>query len=129
MNTKKSIMNKILAAAIQSGVDFNAEEQATIRELQEMCNKEEEGMLLKGLAQCKCHILWNGVEDVRGIIDSGIFSDEVKAMSETEIEALCNSVADDVNWPDVESASIEAGSSLICDAIEEALETDKDTMC
>lgn len=50
MNTKKSIMNKILAAAIQSGVDFNAEEQATIRELQEMCNKEEEGMLLKDLA-------------------------------------------------------------------------------
>lgn len=121
MNTTKSIMNKILTAAIQSGVDFNAEEQETLRELQEICNKAEEGMLLNDLAQSKCYILWAGVEDVRSIIDSGIFSDEVKNMNEAEIEALCNDVADDVNWPDVESASIEAGSLLICNAIEDAL--------
>lgn len=121
MNTTKSIMNKILTAAIQSGVEFNAEEQETIRELQEMCNKAEEGMLLNDLAQSKCYILWAGVEDVRSIIDSGIFSAEISHMSEAEIEALCNDVVDDVNWPDVESASIEAGNILICDSIENAL--------
>lgn len=124
MNIEKDTLSNIISAALHSGAKFSAKERDAIASLQDLCDKSEGSMVLEDLAQKKSYVLWDGTEDIRNLIESGCFEDDVGHLSENELEALLKEVEADIDWDDVASVSLSAGNGMILDVLTEKMGTD-----
>ena len=82
--------------------------------LWELCDEAQtDTLLLENLSDCAEYVLWKGADDVRYLVESGCYQDELQHLSDDEQEALYRKVAENVDWSDVAAASVSAGNAVI----------------
>lgn len=69
----------------------------------------------------KTTITWQGEEDMREIINSGILDDEIEGLDDEQIEMAVQKAADQVNWTCLRDASIKLGHDMILQVLSETL--------
>lgn len=110
----RTALNNILTAAGPAVIDMDEDTKEALAALWELYNDEpDENLLLANLSGCKEYILWKGADDVRFLVESGSYQEELQGMSLEEQEQLFEEVANRLDWSDVSSAGISAGNQLI----------------
>ena len=114
----KSALNNILTAAGPAVVDMDEDTQKALAALWELLGEAQgENLILANLSDCEEYVIWKGADDVRFLVESGCYQDELLNMTLEEQENLYNEVANRLDWSDVASASIAAGNKLIEDEL------------
>lgn len=114
----KSALNNILTVAGPAVVDMDEDTKKALAALWELLGDvQEENLILANLSDCEEYVIWKGADDVRFLVESGYYQDELLNMTPEEQENLYEEVADRLDWSDVASASIAAGNRLIEDEI------------
>lgn len=114
----KSALNNILTVAGPAVVDMDEDTKKALAALWELLGDvQEENLILANLSDCEEYVIWKGADDVRFLVESGYYQDELLNMTPEEQENLYEEVADRLDWSDVASASIAAGNRLIEDKI------------
>lgn len=114
----KSALNNILTVAGPAVVDMDEDTKEALAALWELLGDvQEENLILANLSDCEEYVIWKGADDVRFLVESGCYQDELLNMTPEEQENLYEEVADRLDWSDVASASIAAGNRLIEDEI------------
>lgn len=114
----KSALNNILTAAGPAVVDMDEDTQKALAALWELLGEAQgENLILANLSDCEEYVIWKGADDVRFLVESGCYQDELLNMTPEEQENLYNEVANRLDWSDVASAGIEAGNKLIEDEL------------
>lgn len=119
----KKALHNILKVASSAVIDMDVNTQKALAAMWKLCNEATaENIILANLSKCEEYILWNGDADVRYLIESGCYQDEVQNISEDELNCLVGEVTTRVKWSDVASAGIEAGNDIIARELEQVLE-------
>lgn len=114
----KSALNNILTVAGPAVVDMDEDTKKALAALWELLGDvQEENLILANLSDCEEYVIWKGADDVRFLVESVYYQDELLNMTPEEQENLYEEVADRLDWSDVASASIAAGNRLIEDEI------------
>lgn len=114
----KSALNNILTAAGPAVVDMDEDTKKALAALWELLGEVQgENLILANLSDCEEYVIWKGADDVRFLVESGCYQDELLNMTPEEEEKLYKEVADRLDWSDVASASIAAGNKLIEDEL------------
>ena len=114
----KSALNNILTAAGPAVVDMDEDTQKALAALWELLGEAQgENLILANLSDCEEYVIWKGADDVRFLVESGCYQDELLNMTPEEEEKLYKEVANRLDWSDVASASIAAGNKLIEDEL------------
>lgn len=114
----KSALNNILTAAGPAVVDMDEDTQKALAALWELLGEAQgENLILANLSDCEEYVIWKGDDDVRFLVESGCYQDELLNMTPEEEEKLYKEVANRLDWSDVASASIAAGNKLIEDEL------------
>lgn len=114
----KSALNNILTAAGPAVVDMDEDTQKALAALWELLGEAQgENLILANLSDCEEYVIWKGADDVRFLVESGCYQDELLNMTPEEEEKLYKEVANRLDWSDVASASITAGNKLIEDEL------------
>ncbi len=114
----KSALNNILTAAGPAVVDMDEDTQKALAALWELLGEAQgENLFLANLSDCEEYVIWKGADDVRFLVESGCYQDELLNMTPEEEEKLYKEVANRLDWSDVASASIAAGNKLIEDEL------------
>ena len=88
--SKKAFEN-LLNAVGSSVINLGDDEKKVFAYLQEIChNAQGDNLLLANLSDCEEYILWKGIDDVRFLVESGCFEEEVQSFSEEQRENLFN---------------------------------------
>ena len=118
--SKEALMKVV--NAVSRNTDMDEDVRTVITALQSICAESEmETINLSNLAKCESYILWNGEDDVRYLIESGCYQEEMQKLTAEEQEEIIAQTCGEVDWSDVESTGIEAGNQLIENALSEVL--------
>lgn len=110
----KSALRNILTAAGPDVIDMDDDTKKVLAALWELYNEaQKDTLLLANLSNCAEYVLWKGADDVRYLVESGCYQDELQHLSDDEQEALYRKVAENVDWSDVAAASVSAGNAVI----------------
>lgn len=114
----KSALSNILTAAGPAVVDMDEDTKKALAALWELLGEVQgENLILANLSDCEEYVIWKGADDVRFLVESGCYQDELLNMTPEEEEKLYKEVANRLDWSDVASASIAAGNKLIEDEL------------
>ena len=110
----KSALRNILTAAGPDAIDMDDDTKKVLAALWELYNEaQKDTLLLANLSNCAEYVRWKGADDVRYLVESGCYQDELQHLSDDEQEALYRKVAENVDWSDVAAASVSAGNAVI----------------
>lgn len=110
----KSALRNILTAAGPDVIDMDDDTKKVLAALWELYNEaQKDTLLLANLSNCAEYVLWKGADDIRYLVESGCYQDELQHLSDDEQEALYRKVAENVDWSDVAAASVSAGNAVI----------------
>lgn len=110
----KAALKNILTAAGPDVIDMDDDTKKVLAALWELYNEaQQDTLLLANLSNCAEYVLWKGADDVRYLVESGCYQDELQHLSDDEQEALYRKVAENVDWSDVAAASVSAGNAVI----------------
>lgn len=118
--SKEALMKVVNAASLNVNMDEDV--RTVIAALRNIyAESEMKTIILSNLAKCESYILWNGEDDVRYLIESGCYQEEMQKLTAEEQEEIIAQTCGEVDWSDVESTGIEAGNQLIENALSEVL--------
>lgn len=116
----KSALKEVLLVADLAITSADGDTRKALDALWALCNSgEQDRLLLADLSDYEDHVLWEGANDVRNLIESGCYQEEFAGMTEEEQEALIAEVANRIDWSDVAAVGIEAGNGLISRELDE----------
>lgn len=118
---QKIALETILNAAEPAINDMGAETKEAFEALRELCAGAGETLRLVDLARYKETVLWSGEDDVRFLVESGCYQEELRNKSDAELDLLIAEVANQVDWSDVAVAGTAAGNSIITDVLDDML--------
>lgn len=121
-NLTKENIKKVLNAVAMEKLDAEARETLGCF-YQLLVETQASRILLTDLYSYKNYILWQGVEDVLGVIENSFDDDErVKEMSESEVAALCKAVESEIHWKNDGFNDCSVGNEIIGNKISEILD-------
>ena len=115
--SKKSL-EVILRAVSTTDIENDTEAKETLARLKKACGSCEKLSLVL-IPEYEDYVIWEGAADVRNLIESGCYQEEIEKLPAQEQEDIIQKVTENVDWEDVTAVSIEAGNSLIERALDQ----------
>lgn len=109
--SKKSL-KVILKAVSIADIENDTEAKEVLTQLKKACSSGESSSLVL-ISEYKDYVIWEGAADVRNLVESGCYQEEIEELPAQEQENIIQKITEKVDWDDVVTVSIEAGNSLI----------------